>query len=109
MKDIKKRTIIIILTIIVVFAIGFIGIYWYNHPTHYLFEDRWIIGKDAVQIQERYGKYDKDLNTEKGYCVQPYRTDFFFGEPVWAKYYMIYFNENGNAYKVDVVEWAIGG
>ncbi len=107
MKNIKKRTIIIIVTIIVVFAIGFVGIYWYNHPTHYLFEDRWIIGKDANKIEQRYGDFDKEIGDSKGYCVEPARVGFFGTS--WPKYYMIYFDENGVAYKVQVEDGGWGG
>lgn len=104
----KKRIIIIIATTIVIFAIAFFSVYWYNHPTHYLFEDRWIIGKDANQIKQRYGEFDKEFGgSSKGYCVKPEIVGYF--GTTWPEYYMIYFDENGDAYKVEIVEGGWGG
>lgn len=109
MKMNKKTIWVIAIIIIVAFTITFIGVYWYNHPTHYLYEDRWIIGKSAVQIRERYGEFDKEFgSSSKGYCVKPSRTDWW-GDATWPEYYMIYFDENGKAYEVDVVVGGWGG
>lgn len=109
----KKTTILIIILTIIVFVALIVGIYWHNHPTHYLYKDSWIIGKTAEQIEERYGTYDYDSQTThdlliKGYCVKHSMTDWW-GDPTWPEYYMIYFDENGEAYKVEVVVGGWGG
>lgn len=113
MKFTKKKILTIAIIIIVTFTFASIGIYWYKHPTHYLYEDDWIIGKDADQIEQRYGSYDINWETIygsliKGYCVKPSTTDWW-GDATWPEYYMIYFDKNGKAYKVDVVVGGWGG
>ena len=109
MKISKKTIIAIITTIIVFLIIALIGVYWYNHPTHCFYEDRWIIGKNADQIEQRYGEFDKHFgSSSKGYCVKPSTTDWW-GDATWPEYYMVYFDESGKAYKVDVVVGGWGG
>lgn len=109
MKTNKKTIIFIIIAVAVISAITFIGIYWHNHPTHYLYEDGWIIGKNASQIEQRYGAYDIDWQTTKGYCVKSQSTDYFWGDVLWPEYYMIHFDENGKAYKVEIEVGGWGG
>lgn len=110
MKTNKKRIIIITVSIISILTISAIGFYWYTHPTHYLYEDRWIIGKTPEQIEQRYGDFDYfDITTPpliRGYSV---KTDQPWGDTNWPEYYMIYFDENDKAYKVQVVEGGWGG
>lgn len=113
MKINKNTIVVIAITIIAVLTFTLIGVYWHNHPTHYLYEDRWVIGKNADQIEQRYGSYDINWETIygsliKGYCVKPSTTDWW-GDATWPEYYMIYFDENGKAYKVDVVVGGWGG
>lgn len=110
----KKKLIVVISIMTAIFLIGLVGVYWHNHPTHYLYNDSWIIGKNALEIEERYGTFEYDSKTiydtlVKGYCVKPYTTDYLFGEPVWPEYYMIYFDKNGKAYKVEKVVGGWGG
>ncbi len=108
MKITKKAIVIIVITIIITFTIVPAGVYWYNHPTHYLYNDRWIIGKSASEIEEKYGEFEKHFSNSSGYCVKPSRIDWW-GDATWPEYYMIYFDENGIAYKVEVVEGGWGG
>lgn len=113
MKNNKKTIVAIAITITVILIIALIGVYWYTHPTHYLYEDRWIIGKTADQIEQRYGSYDDNSETIYGllikrYCVKPGRTDGW-GNPIWPEYYTIFFDEDGKAYKVEIVLGGEGG
>ena len=109
MKITKKAVVIIVITMITTFTIALASVYWYNHPTHYLYNDHWIIGKSISEIEKRYGVFDKHFgNSSKGYCVKPSTTDWW-GDATWPEYYMIYFNENGKAYKVDIVVGGWGG
>ena len=108
----KKSAIIICVIALVTVIIG--GIYWYIHPTHYLYNDRWIIGRNVYQIKERYGEYDKhfdrtDGGFRKGYCTKPETYDPLFGDTIWAEYYLIDFDENGIAFNVKMEEGGWGG
>ena len=114
MKFNKKMIVGIIIAITAILAVIFIGIYWHNHPTHYLYEDDWIIGKNASQIEQRYGAYDINSKTFygtliKGYCVKSQSTDYWWGDVSWPEYYMIHFDENGKAYKVEIEVGGWGG
>ena len=115
-NKIKKRKTILITSAIILAIIIFAGIYWYIHPTHYLYNDRWIIGKNETQIIDRYGAFDKLVDIsyndkfERGYCVKNETRDMWFGDIIPPEYYMIYFDENGVAYDVGIeVEYPIGG
>lgn len=113
MRANKKTIVVTMITVIMMVTITLIGTYWHNHPTHYLYEDGWIIGKNADQIEQRYGSYDINWETIyglqiKGYCVQTSTTDRW-GDATWPEYYMIYFDENGKAYKVEIVVGGWGG
>ena len=109
MKTNKKVIAVTAITVIIILVIALISFYWYNHPTHYLYEDRWIIGKKADQIEQRYGEFDKHFgSSSKGYCVKKSATDWW-GDATWPEYYMIYFDENEKAYKVEIVVGGWGG
>ena len=109
-NKIKKRKTILITSAITLAIIIIVGIYWYMHPTHYLYNDRWIIGKNETQIIDRYGAFDKLVDIsyndkfERGYCVKNETRDMWFGSPIPAEYYVIYFDENGIAYDVGIEE-----
>ncbi len=78
-----------------------IGSFWYCHPTHYRYNDRFIIGSTIEQIEEKYGAFDVADYTEKdelyygAYLVK--ETDEYGNPPV---YYGITF-ENGVAVSVE--------
>lgn len=108
MKITKKAIVVIAIAIITVFTLTLIGVYRYNHPTHYLYNDHWIIGKNISEIEQRYGNYDIEGSLKKGYCVKPTTIDWW-GDATWPQYYMIYFDENGKAYKVDIFVACVGG
>ncbi len=104
----RKKAVITVATIVSLLAC-FAVAFKCTHPTHYLYNDAWIIGKTAEQIQQRYGEYDEVRGDSlKGYCVREQgegRT--LKGNLRYSEYYMIYFYADGKAYKVDVEfgEW----
>ena len=73
------------------------------------YDKKWIIGKTSSEIEERYGKFDILLNDEKdengnyinegcGYLTKKARTGFLGTDP--DEFLIIYFDENGVAYKI---------
>lgn len=106
MRVSKKRILIIIFVTTTISALTFLGIYRFTHPTHYLYSDHWIIGKNIYEIEKRYGKFDiSQGNSKKGYCVKPSRVHWWGTN--WPEYYMIHFDENNKAYEVavEVGDW----
>lgn len=91
-----------------------IGIYWYIHPTHYNFNDRFIIGNSAEKITDKYGEFSKEFlddETEKltraFYLIRDNNPELImsYDNSLW---YEIYF-ENGIAVKVNLREGWYGG
>lgn len=68
----------------------------------------WIIGKDANEIQSRYGKFDghpQDIPDDGLYknCTCSYSLPVghqLFGDPLPEEFLYIYFDDAGIAYKV---------
>ena len=56
----KKKTIILVSVVLIVVA--FICVYKYYHPTHFAYNDRFIVGNTQEKIVE---KYDADGNPLK--------------------------------------------
>ena len=54
--DMKKKIIIILSSVILIVAI-FICVFKYYHPTHFAYNDRFIIGNTQEKIEERYGEF----------------------------------------------------
>ena len=104
--SVKKK--ILISAVCLVFILVFCGgIFWYYHPTHHKFNDRFIIGSTRQEITEKSGEpysYGDDMMT------------YMFGDntPEWlmgyddSLWYEIYFKD-GIAEKVDLREGYIGG
>lgn len=88
-----------------------------------IYNENWIIGKTAEEIQERYGEFeyksyryemDEDRNYKLdeegneiiigwyagGYITKEERHDFFFGDVIPREYIRIEFDENGVAVKI---------
>lgn len=76
------------------------------------YNERKIIGKSSLEVEEKYGEFDKamkDLNTyaERGQdglyrncdCGYMMPKNRFFYELGYVEYFMIHFNENGIADK----------
>ncbi len=46
-----------------------IGLFWYFHPTHYKFNDRFIIGNTEEKIVEKYGEFVYTKEDENGELI----------------------------------------
>jgi len=109
----KKHKKLIITLAITLLLIG--GVFWYYHPTHYKYNDRFIIGSSIEEITSEYGDFDKVFYTDSdnetirsaGYLVEDEKIGFFGTSP--EKYYMILFDATGNAIKVSVEVGSWGG
>ena len=66
----KKKIFITSICVLVVLVVS-IGMFWYYHPTHYRYNDRFILGNTEENIVERYGDFSKkSCNKEcKVLCV----------------------------------------
>jgi len=116
MKFYKNKKVLASIIMLILIISLFIGCYWYYHPTHFKYNDRFVVGNSVSAIAERYGEFDKifykDLHDSKsgissgGYMVEP-RKQGFLGTD-WAKYYMIRF-VNGKAVSVRIEEGNWGG
>ena len=91
----------------------FTGIFWYFHPTHPHFNDRFVIGNTAEAIIERYGKFSKtDWNDDGEFCYAAYM--IHDDTPEWvmgydnSMWYEMYF-EDGVVTKVRVQHGWYGG
>jgi hypothetical protein len=84
------------------------GIFWYYHPTHYKYNDRFIIGSSIEEITSKYGDFDKVFYTDTsnttlvsaGYLVQQEKKGYLGTSP--EKYYMIVFDSTGKAISVSI-------
>lgn len=109
---IKKKIIIASVCAVVVLALS-IGTYWYYHPTHYKFNDRFILDSTEDQIVEKYGEFSKVHRNDDGeitygtYMIRGNTPELIMGydNSLW---YEIYF-ENGIAVKVRLQEGWYGG
>ena len=114
------------LLIIIPLAFGIfiaIAVFYYFHPTHYCYNDRFVIGSTVDEITERYGEFDKATFSEihpnddptlgdmdvgcAGYLVREERIAGFLSSRD-AQYYCIYFNQAGVATRVRIVDSWIG-
>lgn len=98
---------------VIIAAVICVQIFFYYHPTHYKFNDRFILGNTRENIEEKYGKLELYANSgeyamvgrylaEKGY--PDITLESFLGAPMYDRYYSIYFDENGIAQKVELIE-----
>jgi len=81
------------------------------------YDEQDLLGKTSLQIESQYGQFDNirapaDIsgiyrNCGCGYIVVKEKRGLFGTTP--AKYYMIYFDENGVAYKCALENGGIGG
>lgn len=90
-----------------------IGLFWYSHPTHFKYNDRFIIGRSSKQIVERYGEFDKVFYRDDGseisaggYVTETAKVGYLGTS--WPKYYMIRFSE-GKAVSVGIETGGWGG
>ena len=108
-----KKKIIIILASIVLIVIASICIFKYYHPTHFAYNDRFIIGNTQEEIIEKYGEFDgthKNIygETTCGVYMIHGNTPEMIMSYDDSLFYEIYF-EDGVAVEVKLREGHIGG
>ena len=99
-----------ILFLCIIFVLA-LGIFRHYHPTHYKYNDRFVIGTTEKKIVEKYGQFSRVLRNEAGeilYGIYKIRDNtpeliMSYDNSLW---YKIYF-ENGVAVRVELEEgWA---
>ena len=108
----KKKMLVASLCAVVILAVA-IGIFWYYHPTHVNFNDRFILGNTEENIVERYGAFASIRRNEAGeitrgvYMIRDNTPEMIMGydNSLW---YEIYF-KNGVAVSVRLQEGWYGG
>ncbi len=83
------------------------SVFWYCHPTHYSFNDRYVIGTSMQKIIDRYGEPHSTTENTVTYMIHDDTPELIMGKDnsVW---YVIEF-ENGIAVNVYLREGYIGG
>ena len=107
----KNKGMVIVFSAILVLILGIIvsgNVFRYYHPTHYKFNDKFVIDNTLENIEERYGPLEFQGYTTDGLKVGRYlaeesspKTDLF-GHPSYDVWYCIYFNEDDIAQKVSL-------
>jgi hypothetical protein len=111
--DKMKKKIIIVLASVILIVATFIFAFNYYHPTHFAYNDRFIIGNTQEKIIEKYGEFNgtrtnNDGNISYGvYMIRDNTPELImsYDNSLW---YEIYF-EDGIAVKVKLREGYIGG
>lgn len=106
-----KKKIIIVLSIILIIAAS-VFVFKYYHPTHYSFNDRFIIGNTEENIVKKYGEFYNKSKTADGQTIVTYKIRDNTPELIMSYdnslWYEIYF-EDGIATEVKLREGNIGG
>ena len=108
----KKKIIICTISALAIASV-LIGAFVYYHPTHFKFNDRFILGNSSDEIVEKYGEYYQTRLNEKGeiacgiYMLRDNTPELVmsYDDSLW---YEIYF-ENGIAVSVKLREGRYGG
>ena len=108
----KKRVIIISISIVLL-VVAFLCVFKYYHPTHFAYNDRFVIGNTQEKIVEKYGEFYGTLKNNDGeitcgiYMIRDDTPELIMGydNSLW---YEIYF-ENGIAARVELRQGYIGG
>ena len=105
----KKSIVIAISSFIVIIALIVSSVFVFKHyyPTHYPYDDSFIIGSTEEEIIEKYGDFDRqsgpyipDTNYYKSYLIHEASGDIIFGSD-YNTFYRIHF-KNGIAQSVDL-------
>ena len=107
----KKRIILLLSAVLIVVA--FICVFQYYHPTHFAYNDRFIIGNTKAAIEEKYGVFHSIHENDNGelicgiYMVRDNTPELIMGydNSLW---YEIYF-QNEIAVDVQLRKGYIGG
>jgi len=54
----KRKRIVFCIAAVFLFLL-LIGAFWYTHPTHFSYNDRFVIGNTQERIVEKYGEFDR--------------------------------------------------
>lgn len=108
-----KKKIIIILTSVVLIIVALISVFKYYHPTHFLYNDKFIIGNTQEKIEEKYGEFNRTRTNNDGkiiygvYMIRDNTPELImsYDDSLW---YEIHF-KNGAAVDVKLREGYIGG
>jgi hypothetical protein len=110
--DMKKKIFIILASCILIVVVS-ICIFKYYHPTHFAYNDRFIIGNTQEKIIEKYGEFNGTRTNNDGsiaygvYMIRDNTPELImsYDNSLW---YEIYF-EDGIAVQVKLREGYIGG
>ncbi len=108
----KKKIIICVISALAIASV-LIGAFVYYHPTHFKFNDRFILGNSSDEIVEKYGEYYQVRQNETGeitygcYMIRDNTPELVmsYDDSLW---YEINF-ENGIAVSVSLREGRYGG
>ena len=102
----KKRVLLIIIGTILLVAVAS-GIFWYYHPTHFAYNDRFVLGSTKEQIKERYGAFYSEGTKVCTYMIRDNTPELImsYDNSLW---YDIYF-EDGMAVEVKLRKGIPGG
>ncbi len=102
----KRKIFIAAMCAVLVLAIRG-GIFWYYHPTHYKFNDRFVIGNTKDEIIERYGNPYSSDEISITYMIKDNTPDLVmsYDDSLW---YVIVFKD-GVADRVYLREGYLGG
>ena len=107
---ISKKSIVIAIssfTVIITLIVSSVFVFRHYYPTHYPYDDSFIIGSTEEEIIEKYGEFDRrsgpykpDNNYYTSYLIHEASGDIIFGSD-YNTYYRIRFR-NGIAQSVDL-------
>lgn len=68
------------------------GVFWYYHPTHFTYNDRFILGSTKEQIKEKYGAFYHEGTQVCTYMIRDDTPELIMGydNSLW---YEIYFKD----------------
>ncbi len=84
-----------------------VGAFWYLHPTHPKFNDRFVMGNTRQAIMERYGEPDAEREGMISYTVRENIPELIMSYDN-SLFYEIYF-ENGIATRIHLQKGRRGG
>lgn len=108
-----KKRVIIVLAASILIIVAFICIFKYYHPTHFAYNDRFIIGNTQENIVEKYGEFYSTHKNNDGeitcgiYMIHDNTPELIMGYDD-SLFYEIYFKD-GIAIEVKLREGRIGG
>ena len=108
-----KKKVIISLVFLVILLSTLMLTFFYYHPTHYKYNDRFVIGNTADKITEKYGEFSQVRRSEDGeltcgiYMIRDNTPEMImsYDNSLW---YEIYF-QDGIAVSITLQEGKRGG